>query len=234
MTLQPTHHQAGDTHHEEDHLSADHDLPQRVRKRTLRPLWGGAIALALVLAACGSSDSDASKEPVKTDPAEGSASGDPDDSDSPSTAGGGTGTGKIEIGDIRHDLKIDGCVTLAGAISGRAVSVTEPDNVDVNFSFSPENWSERDDAADWAENGTVRLDREDPYEQWQSGASVFEGFNLPSGVEATDFTVTSYDVSDDGQSVTGEARFVELNAMLAGTVAEATVGTFAFSCPPKG
>lgn len=218
-------------------IGADRDHVTHPGKRSHRVLLGGALALAAVLPACGSSDSDSSKEPPTAEATDGStkdANGGPGDSVAAPKGRGGTGTGQIEIGDISHDLKIDNCVTMSGAISGRATSVSEPDNVDVNFSFSPENWSDRDDAADWGENGTVRLDRDDPYEQWESGASIFEGFNLPAGVQATDFTVTSYDVSDDGQSVTGEARFVEVNALLGGKASEPTAGSFAFSCPPKG
>lgn len=149
----------------------------------------------------------------------------------PAPVSAGAGTGMIQIGEVRHDLTITRCMDLFGAITGGAVSVTEPENVDVSFDFSPEDWNERASEG-WVENGTIRLDSEDPYLQWETGRSQLELFTLPDGLEYGDVDITSYDISDDLQSVSGEAQFIELNAMLSGATSTPTSGSFSFSCPP--
>ncbi len=152
-----------------------------------------------------------------------------DDESSPS----GSGTGTIEIAGERHDLTITRCFAMAGAIGGDGVSTSEPDNVQFTFEFAPEDWADRTSEG-WTENGTVRLDSDDPYLQWESGESLLELYNLPDGAEPSSFVVTSYDIADDGQSVSGEAVFLELTALMTGEGAEPLPGTFAFSCPPEG
>ena len=207
-----------------------HVTTQRMR----RPIRGGALALMLVLASCGSSSSDGAKAKADTDktaqvPAADKAS------DSPATSKGGTGTGTIEIGEVKHDLTITRCTNMAGAMGGGAVSASEPDNVDLTFEFPPEDWAERDASEGWADMASsVRLDSEDPYTQWEFAEAVFEAYDLPDDVEAQDVAATTFDISDDGQTVTGEGQFIEVNALLAGTATELTTGTFSFSCPPKG
>ena len=212
--------------------------------RTRLALFAG---LTLAVVSCGGGDDDAtsnateeSAQPSETEPspqnegdsAEVATSDVTEPAAAPDSGGGGdAGTGTIEIGDLRHDLTITRCVTLAGAIAADAVSVSEPDNIDVSFSFSPEDWKERDASEGWTETGTVRLDSDDPYQQWESGAGSFEGFNLPAGTTATDFDITALDISDDGQSARGEGIFVEINALLGGGDAAPTPGSFEFTCP---
>lgn len=202
--------------------------------------------LMLAVASCGGSDdasdsnaADDSAQTETTESAPGDDGGATDDAASdvtepaqaPESGGGDAGTGMIEFGDIRHDLTIIRCVAMAGAIAADAVSVSEPDNVDVDFSFSPEDWQERNASEGWTETGTVRLDIDDPYQQWVSGAGSLEGFNLPAGATATDFEITAIDISDDGQSARGEATFVEVNALLTDGDYVATPGSFEFTCP---
>lgn len=203
-------------------------------QRLRRPLRGGALALMLVLAACGSSDSDGTKAAVDADKTAQASTAD-ETSDSPEPSQGGTGTGTIEIGDVQHDLTVTRCTNMSGAIGGAAASVSEPDNVDVIFEFPPEDRDERPASEGWADMApSVRLDSEDPYSQWELADGVLEAYNLPAEVEAQEITDTTFDISEDGQSVTGEGQFFEVNALLAGTMTEATTGTFSFSCPPKG
>lgn len=196
--------------------------------RLRRPFVGGVLVLMLALAACGSSDSDDASERGDTSDDETTQPGGATDAPA-----GGTGEGRIEIGDVSYDLEVNRCVTMFSAVSGDATAVSEPDNVEVSFDFSPEDWAERDASEGWSENGSVRLDVEDPYTQWVTGNSVLEGYNAPDGVDLNALDITSYDISDDGQSITGEAQFIELNAMLSGTATEPTAGTFSFSCPPS-
>ena len=49
------------------------------------------------------------------------------------------------------------------------------------------------------------------------------------GVE--DFAIAFYEVSDDGQSASGEASFASIDALLRGEPLEPTPGTFAVTCP---
>ena len=52
------------------------------------------------------------------------------------------------------------------------------------------------------------------------------------GIDNADLALSSIDIADDGQSVTGEATFVEIYAALnPSETAEPTAGSFAFSCP---
>lgn len=217
----------------EDHRAMPEGKRTRLagaRKR--RPIIGGALALMLVLAACGSDGSDGAKDGADADKTDQASTGD-EATDSPAESSGGTGTGTIEIGDLQHDLTVTRCLNMFGTIGGDAASVSEPDNVDVSFEFSPNDWRDRDASEGWTEDGTIRLDSEDPYEQWETGASILDQYNLPAGTQAEDFEITSYVIADDGQSVTGEAQFVELYALLGGTTTEPTTGTFSFSCPPE-
>ena len=194
----------------------------------------GAIAIALMLglAACGSGSSDGAKDVVDGDKATqttkaGGAK------DSPAASKGGTGKGTIQIGDVKHDLTITRCMDLAGAIGGAAVSVSEPENVKVSFEFPPEDWEQRDKSEGWTDMATVRFDSEEPYMQWSAGPTAVEGLNLPDGIKAEDMVITHVDIADDGQSVTGEGQFLDVNAIFAGKEAKVASGTFSFSCPPK-
>jgi hypothetical protein len=161
----------------------------------------------------------------------------PPATDAPAGGGGAgagfapAGTGFIEIGDLRHELTVTGCVNLFGAIGGNAESVTEPDNVEVNFDFSPEDWQERAASEGWEENGAITLRSEEPYLQWETGVSALELYNLPAGTDAAALDITSFDIDDAGQSVQGEAVFLDIVTIITGGAAEPTPGTFAFSCP---
>lgn len=211
-----------------------------------RSLRRGSVVVALLLAtSCGSSSSDTddgatSGAPNSDSTEEVTTVAEADDSeqaaasDEAAASAGGTGLGMIEIGDVRHELTITRCLQMFGAIGGDGVSVSEPDNVSITFEFSPEDWNERDESEGWSENGTVRLDSDDPYRQWESGQSLLELYNLPDGVELSELDITSYDISDDGQSVTGEATFIELTSVMTGTEPGPIPGTFSFSCPPEG
>ncbi len=147
---------------------------------------------------------------------------------------GGSGAGLIQIGDQQFDLTVTRCITMAGALGGDAVGAVDPGNLQASFTFSPEGWQERDASEGWSEDGDIGLDSDEPYFLWETGQSSFEGLNLPGGLDPTMLDITSYDIADDGQSVRGEAMFIELNEMLAGTMLEPIAGSFEFSCPPAG
>lgn len=203
-------------------------------------MQGGAVLMTLMLAACGSSDAGkgpqgaaAGKDSPNIDQTpQQSATG--ESADSPGTAQGGTGMGTVQIGDDVYDFTIVRCQSLAGALGGGGESVDDPDNVDVTFEFQPEDWEDRDASEGWTNMASIRLDSEDPYLSWQTGASALQDYNLPTGMTPEDSAITSFDTSDDGQTVTGTAQFVEINALFAGQVPEIAAGTFSFSCPPKG
>lgn len=141
-------------------------------------------------------------------------------------AGGGTGLGFVEVGDLRHDLTITECHNRYGVLAGTAVSLSDPDNVQVQFAVSPENWQE----AGLDEAGTINFIA--PPAQWVTGQSKFAGYTMPDGVDVASLGITSFEVSDDGQSVMGEATFFEFGQLLGGTPVEPVQGSFEFSCPP--
>ena len=208
-----------------------------------------AVGMLLVLTACGGDDdaapADAADSRASQDdaaaPADGSdAAESPDETaaageavaDPSSTSSfGEPGTGMIEIGDLRHELTVTRCVSMAGAMGGDAVSVSEPDNVSISFSFSPEDWQDRNASEGWSETGSVRLDNDEPYLQWATGISSFEGFNLPDGIAAADLDITAIDISDDGRSARGEAMFAEVNSLFTGGDVLTATGSFEFTCP---
>ncbi|MFN3218078.1 MAG: hypothetical protein ACE367_16400 [Acidimicrobiales bacterium] len=173
------------------------------------------LSIALVAAGCGDDDDGAAEDGA----AEDGAAEEP-------------GTGTITIGDLSWDLDVTRCVTLAGAIAADAVAVDEPDNVTVSISLSPEDWRDRPESEGWTANGTVRLDIDEPFQQWESGIEAFEGLTLPPGQAREDFAIESYDVADDGMSVEGEATFVAVDELLLGDPVEPTPGSFAITCPP--
>ncbi len=151
-----------------------------------------------------------------------------DDSAGPA---GAAGTGTMTVGELTYELEVIRCVTLAGAIAADAVAVDEPDNVSVSISLSPEDWQARPASEGWTANGSLRLDVDEPYQQWEAGVEALEGFNLPGPATLEDFAITSYDVSDDGQSASGEASFASIDALLRGETLEPTPGRFAITCP---
>ena len=203
------------------------------------------IGLLFATVSCGGSEStpsatdapSAADEPSATETAAPADEAPADEAAAPTTppapsgSNAAAGTGTITIGDLSHELTIIRCVAIAGAIGADAVSVSEPDNVDVNFSFSPENWQDRPASEGWTETGTARLDVDDPYQQWESGPSLLEVFNLPAGFNAADFDIITLDIADDGQSASGTANFVEINSLLSGGDVMKATGTFAFTCP---
>jgi hypothetical protein len=77
----------------------------------------------------------------------------------------------------------------------------------------------------------LRLDIEEPYQQWEAGVEAVELYNLPDGLTPEDFAIASYDVSDDGQSAQGEAAFVSVDSLLRTEGIEPTPGSFAVTCP---
>ncbi len=201
---------------------------------------GAVFMTALMLAACGSSNdgegqqvadegqnSSANDQATQQSPAS-------DPAESPVTAEGGTGMGTVQIGDEVWEFTISRCQSLAGALGGQGQSVDDPDNVDVSFEFQPEDWEDRDASEGWDDMASIRIDSEEPYLQWETGLGALRDYNLPAGLTADDTPVTGFDISDDGQTVTGEAKFVEINALFSGQIPEIMAGTFSFSCPPKG
>lgn len=201
---------------------------------------GAVFMTTLMLAACGSSDD--GQGPQGADEGQNSSANDhatqqspaSDPASSPVTAEGGTGVGNVRIGDEVWDFTIVRCQSLAGALGGQGQSVDDPDNVDVNFEFQPEDWEDRNASEGWDDTASIRLDSEEPYLQWETGLSALRDYNLPAGLTADDTPVTSFDISDDGQTVTGEAQFVDINALFSGQTPKIMAGTFSFSCPPKG
>jgi hypothetical protein len=174
------------------------------------------VSVLILLAACGRADDVPEDKAGVTDRVPDASFGEP-------------GTGFIQIGELRHDLTVQRRMAMFGAVSGKAVSVTEPGNVSVNFEFSPVGWRERDASEGWEEAGSVSVDSEDPYNQWMTGQSLVRDYNLV-GMDAATFDITSLDAADNGRSVRGQAVFLEYRALLSG-VPEPVPGTFQFSCP---
>lgn len=118
-----------------------------------------------------------------------------------------------------------------GAIGGDAESVTEPDNVEVNFSFSPDDWRDRPASEGWEESGTITVRIEEPYSQWETGPSLVSMFQLPDDIDPTSVDIQEFDIDDAGNSVRGTARFVDPIAGMMGGDIVAVDGTFEFTCP---
>lgn len=177
------------------------------------------LPLCLVLVACGREDaSPAEATEAREDPAANVGFGEP-------------GTGFVEVGDQRHDLNVWRCLSMFGALSGSAASIIEPDNVSVTFEFSPADWRERDASEGWEETGTVRVRSDDPYNQWETGPSAVEMYNL-RGLDPESLDITSLEIASNGRSARGEAVFIDINSVMAGAP-EVLPGAFQFSCPPQ-
>jgi hypothetical protein len=174
------------------------------------------VSVLILLTACGRADDAPEDKAAVTERVPGASFGEP-------------GTGLIQVGELRHELAVQRCIAMFGAVSGKAVSVKEPGNVSVSFEFSPVGWRERDASEGWEEAGNISVDSEDPYNQWITGQSLVSGYNL-GGMDAATFDITSLDAAGNGRSVRGEAVFVEYRAILSG-VPEQVPGTFQFSCP---
>jgi len=139
--------------------------------------------------------------------------------------------GFIQIGDVRHELTVQRCLSMFGALSANAVSVTEPDNLSAHFEFSPADWRQRNASEGWEEAGTITVRSDDPYNQWETGLSAVSGYNL-GGLDPTSIDITSLEITPGGRGARGEARFVEMRALMGGNAAPIP-GSFEFNCPPK-
>jgi hypothetical protein len=142
---------------------------------------------------------------------------------------GSPGTGFLKIGDNHHDLEITRCIVAFGALGGSAVSTQAPDNIKVNFEFSPANWRERPETEGWTETGTVSLRSENPYAQWESGLSQVSDYNLDS-LDPASLDIIAVEFSADGRSARGEANFLHVDSIMKGSPS-ASAGSFEFSCP---
>jgi hypothetical protein len=194
------------------------------------------LAVIVIVSGCGGDDTDATDidttdtDTGDTTEAEAADAAPPAAASSDASAGA-PGTGTITVGDQTFELEVVRCVTLAGAIGAEAVAVDEPDNVSVSISLSPDDWRDRPASEGWTANGSLRLDIEEPYQQWEAGVEAVELYNLPDGLTPEDFAIASYVVSDDGQSAKGEAAFVSVDSLLRTEGIEPTPGSFAVTCP---
>ncbi|MGD9663398.1 MAG: hypothetical protein AB7U63_19295 [Porticoccaceae bacterium] len=109
------------------------------------------------------------------------------------------------------------------------MSTQEPDNIKVNFEFSPANWRERPETEGWTETGTISLRSENPYAQWESGLSQVSAYNLGS-LDPASLDITSVEFSADGRSARGEANFLSVDSIMKGSP-NTSAGSFEFSCP---
>lgn len=177
------------------------------------------VILALILTGCGDNGSPANDSVTEANPSSldrGSSFGSP-------------GAGFLKIGDSHHDLEITRCLVAFGVLGGSAVSTQKPDNIKVNFEFSPANWRERPETEGWTETGTISLRSENPYAQWESGLSLVSGYNLGS-LDPASLDITSVEFSADGRSARGEANFLSVDSIMKGDPST-SVGSFEFSCP---
>ncbi|MCO8126074.1 hypothetical protein NHL50_02505 [Acidimicrobiia bacterium EGI L10123] len=191
------------------------------------------VAASMLLAACGDDD-DAVAATDDADLVEDAAASG-DDADEGAEGGDAApaepgGSGYIELGDVRHELTVTSCLEMFGALGGVAEGTEDPENIEVTFDFPPEDWQERDASEGWETAGGVTVRSEEPYQQWETGQDNIFGFNLPDGVDASELDVTAIDIDADAQTVSGEAIFIDLMAVMAGD-AEPVAGSFAFSCP---
>lgn len=209
---------------------------RNLRSHRSRSVAAALVAASMLLAACGDDDDDVAATDdadLVTDAAASGAEADEgdeaDEADEAAPAEPG-GTGYIELGDVRHELTVTSCLEMFGALGGVAESVEDPENIEVTFDFSPEDWQERDASEGWETAGGVTVRSEEPYQQWETGQDNIFGFNLPDGVDASELDVTAIAIDADAQTVSGEATFIDMMAVMAGD-AEPVAGSFAFSCP---
>jgi hypothetical protein len=199
-----------------------------------------AVTAAIAFAGCGDdSSSSAGGSTNSTGPTNGGTAASSTDAPT-STAKGGTastssglapGAGFIQIGDLRHELKIELCASVLGSISGRAVGVSEPDKVKVVFNISPENWKTA--GATFKEPGSIQYS-EALANSWTTGQKRYiDDYKLPAGIDPSTIAISSYDIADDAKSVTGTATFYDLNALVYATPVAPKTGSFAFACPPS-
>ena len=96
------------------------------------------------------------------------------------------------------------------------------------FNIAPEDWAE---SAGSDEAGSIQYS-ESLAVSWTTGQHRYiDDYQLPADVDPSSIAITSYDIADDGQSVTGEATFYDLNALVYETPVPPEAGTFAFACP---
>lgn len=210
---------------------------RNLRFHRSRSAVAALLAGTILLAGCGDDDDVAEADDVdlvedaaaSTDEDAGDDTAEADGVDEASSAAPG-GSGHVQIGDVRYELAVTSCLNMAGAIGGRAEAVDDPENIEVTFDFAPEDWQDRDASEGWETAGGVTVRSEEPYQQWETGQDNIFGFNLPEGVDGSQLDVTAIDIDTDAQTVTGEATFIDLGAVMAGA-GEPVAGSFAFSCP---
>lgn len=203
---------------------------RNLRLHRSRSAVAALVAASMLLAACGDDDDDvAATDDVELVEDAAASGDDADEGDGAGSAEPG-GSGYIELGDVRHELTVTSCMSMFGALGGVAEGVEDPENVEVTFDFSPEDWQERDASEGWETAGGITVRSEEPYEQWETGQDNVFGFNLPAGVDGSEIDVTAIDIDAEAQTVRGEATFIDLMAVMAGE-AEPVAGSFAFSCP---
>jgi hypothetical protein len=209
--------------------------------RVLR-LSAVVVATALVFAGCGDdgdeSSSDTADAPTDTgaDTATGDSSDEAgaDDGEAATDPGidAAAGTGFIQIGDMRHELTIELCANLFGAVNGRAIGADDPQAVKVVFNISPEDWQEQGDSSGFDDAGSVQfIESQTP--SWSTGLNYIGDYEIPADVDASTLGISSFDISDDGQSVSGDATFYDLDALVYATPVAPETGSFAFACPPS-
>jgi hypothetical protein len=155
-----------------------------------------------------------------------------DDGDTVSDAGSdvAAGMGFIQIGDLRHDLTVELCANIFDAVNGRAVGTGDAEAVKVVFNLSPEDWQDRGDNFGYEDAGSIQyIESQTP--SWSTGLNYIGDYEIPADVDVTTLGISSYDISDDGQSVSGEATFYDLNALVYATPVAPETGSFAFACP---
>ncbi|MGB3409881.1 MAG: hypothetical protein WBA45_01685 [Microthrixaceae bacterium] len=215
--------------------------PGRRGQGMRRQVGLGVVVLALVLAGCGSGEESGSKSSSGSGE-QGSSTAAGQGTDDSAAAQGGTGKGMIEVGELRHELTVTRCTSMAGAMGGDAESVTEPDNVEVYFELPPDDWADSKTIELLDHSGLIRVSIEDSYLEWVANPQGAEELNLPDGATASEIAVTDLVVSDDGQTMEGKATFLEVRrrtpksnpTRIPEDDTPTETGTFSFSCPPAG
>ena len=127
----------------------------------------------------------------------------------------------VKIGEHQYEFELTRCSSTQRFGTGKA---KDGSDVTLTYGFPPANWKSRPASEGWSDNGHFRIRDKDNNLDWQASETMSEELTIVSaGQSQVD------DFSIDGKSVSGNATFIDVNAIMTGS-AEPVKGTFKLEC----